>query len=96
MTFLVLWELDGSNVTADLLRAAARMPDYAGKVKKQGKLVARYHVVGSRGGAWIYDVASNEELEQLLAMSPVYNHARYEVIALADMETPAEILKPEA
>jgi hypothetical protein len=39
-------------------------------------------------------VTSNEELERLLAMSPVYNVSHYEVLPLADMETPADVLRP--
>lgn len=49
------------------------------------KLECRYHVVGSHGGAWIYNVASNGELDRLLAMSPV---ATYQVLALAEMNDP--------
>ncbi len=40
------------------------------------------------GGAWIYNVTSNEELDRLLAMSPVYNFATYQVLALANMTDP--------
>ena len=39
-------------------------------------------------GAWIYTVTSNEELDRLLAMSPVYNFAIYQVLPLADMTDP--------
>ena len=59
-----------------------------GTAEKQGKVIARYHIPGSHGGAWIYDVASNEELDMLLARSPVFNYSRYEVYPLADMEPP--------
>jgi len=52
---------------------------------------ARYHLIGSHGGAWIYDVASNEELDGLLAQAPVYNVARYEVYPLAEMRGPTPI-----
>ncbi len=45
-------------------------------------------MVGSHGGAWIYKVSSNEELDRLLAMSPVYNFATYQVLALAEMTDP--------
>jgi muconolactone delta-isomerase len=69
------------------------MPEYGRSLSDTGKLHSRYHVVGRHGGAWIYDVDSNEELERLLAASPVYNYARYQVFPLADMETPADILK---
>ncbi len=94
MKFLVLWELTGAGLRPETVQAVMRMPDYAKKVKADKKLLGRYHIVGKHGGAWLYDVASNEELERLLAMAPVYNYARYEVLPLADMETPAEILQP--
>ncbi|UFS70576.1 muconolactone Delta-isomerase family protein [Geomonas sp. RF6] len=94
MKFLVLWELDVALLRAEIIQSVMRMPDYAQKLRDQGKLVARYHVVGKHGGAWIYDVDSNEELERLLAMAPVYNYAHYKVIALAEMDTPADILQP--
>jgi muconolactone delta-isomerase len=95
MKFLILWELEISRLRPEIVNALMKMPEYAGKLRDQGKLVARYHVVGKHGGAWIYEVDSNEELERLLAMSPVYNNARYDVFALADMETPASIMQPK-
>ena len=96
MKFLVMWELDLSRLSMAVVHAIMRMPDYAKQVADQGKLEKRYHVVGKHGGAWIYDVASNEELERLLAMAPVYNYARYAVYPLAEMETPANIVQPNA
>ncbi len=42
-------------------------------------------MVGAHGGAWIYDVASNEELDMLLVRAPVYNFAHYDVYPLAEM-----------
>ncbi|MGC3999348.1 MAG: muconolactone Delta-isomerase family protein [Anaeromyxobacter sp.] len=95
MKFLVLWELDVRPLSAALVQAVLRMPDYAKDVIARRKLDKRYHVVGKHGGAWIYDVDSNEELERLLAAAPVYNYARYEVIPLADMESPAQVLQPD-
>ena len=83
--FLVLWRLELALLSKGVLEAVMRMPEHAEPLEKQGKIVGRYHVVGQHGGAWIYDVASNEELELLLARSPVYNFARYEVFPLADM-----------
>ena len=44
--------------------------------------------MGSHGGACIYKVTSNEELDRLLAMSPVYNFATYQVLPLAEMSDP--------
>jgi hypothetical protein len=73
MKFLVLWHFDLTRLAPEVARAVMQMPDYA---KKLGdKLECRYHVIGSHGGAWIYKVTSNEELDRLLAMSPVYNYA---------------------
>ncbi len=88
MKFLVLWRLELSLLSTEVVRAVARMPDYAEPLMDQGKVAARYHVVGGHGGAWIYDVDSNEELEMLLARSPVYNYATYEVPPLAEMLGP--------
>lgn len=93
MKFLVLWRFEIAGLRAEMIQAIARMPDYAAGLMKQNKLVSRYHIVGRHGGAWIYDVTSNEELERLLAMSPVYNFALYEVLPLAEMETPAGVLQ---
>jgi len=50
-------------------------------------VIARYHVVGAHGGAWIYEVDSHEEFERLLATAPVFNFAAYDVRPLADMST---------
>ena len=96
MKFLVLWRFEIAGLRAEMVQAIARMPDYAAGLIKQEKLVSRYHIVGRHGGAWIYDVTSNEELERLLAMSPVYNFAHYEVLPLAEMDTPAGVLRPTA
>ncbi len=94
MKFLVLWELDVPRMSPALVQAVLRMPDYAKDIIAKGKLFKRYHVVGKHGGAWIYDVASNEEMERSLAAAPVYNYARFDVYPLADMETPAQVLQP--
>ena len=94
MKFLILWELDLARLRAEAVQAVLRMPEYAATLRQEGKLVARYHVIGRHGGAWIYDVASNEELDRLLARAPVYNFARYEVLALAEMDTPATVVHP--
>ncbi len=94
MKFLVLWEFELAGLRPEVIPAIARMPEYGAALTKQGKLAARYHLVGKHGGAWIYDVASNEELERLLAMAPVYNFAHYQVLPLAEMDNPATILSP--
>ncbi len=85
MKFLVLWRMEISRLTADMMKAVLTMPDYAKPLEEQGKVIGRYHVVGSHGGAWIYNVESNDELEMLLAQSPVYNFAHFQVMPLADM-----------
>ena len=86
MKFLVLWRIELSLVSAEMARAIGRMPTYGERLEGLGKVLARYHVVGSHGGAWIYDVDSHEEFERLLGQAPVFNYATYEVHALADMD----------
>ncbi|MDQ3680056.1 MAG: hypothetical protein M3378_05840 [Actinomycetota bacterium] len=85
MKFLVIWRIELTRLSSEMMRAILTMPDYATPLEEQGKVIGRYHIVGSHGGAWIYQVESNEELEMLLARSPVYNFSRYEVYPLADM-----------
>jgi muconolactone delta-isomerase len=95
--FLVLWRLELGRATAGVIQAVLRQQDYGARLLAEGKLEARYHLVGGHGGAWIYNVESNEELDRLLAQAPVYNMASYEVHALAEMVTPSLIgeLPPE-
>jgi muconolactone D-isomerase len=93
--FLVLWKLQMSRANADMVRAVLRQQDYGTRLLESGKLEARYHLVGGHGGAWIYNVDSNEELDNLLAQAPVYNMAGYEVHALAEMRAPTLIGEPQ-
>ena len=86
--FLVLWKLELGRATTGVISAVLRQQDYGARLLAEGKLEARYHLVGGHGGAWIYDVESNEELDRLLAQAPVYNIASYQVHALAEMVTP--------
>ena len=83
--FLVIWHLEPSRLGSESVQAILAMPEYAGKLTEQGKLEKRYHIVGSHGGAWIYDVADNDELDRLLAISPVYNFSQYTIYPLAEM-----------
>ena len=69
MKFLVLWHLDVARLTPDVIKAIMKQTGYGKKLEQQGKLEWRYHVVGRHGGAWIYKVASNEELDLLPAMA---------------------------
>ena len=86
--FLVIWSLEPARLGNEAVKAVFSMPEYAARLHKEGKLERRYHIVGRHGGAWIYSVDSNEELERLLAMSPVYNLASYDVYPLAEMTDP--------
>jgi len=85
MKFLVLWKLDLSLLSPHVAAAVARMAAYARPLERSGQVAARYHIVGAHGGAWVYDVASNAELERLIALMPVYNFAHYTIYPLADM-----------
>jgi muconolactone delta-isomerase len=87
MKFLVIWKLEISRLSTDMMKTVMRVADHAKPLEEQGKIIGRYHIVGSHGGAWIYDVESNDELEMLLARSPVYNFSTYQVLPLADMSS---------
>jgi muconolactone delta-isomerase len=50
--------------------------------------------VGYHGGAWIFNVESNDELEMLLARAPVYNFSHFDVYPLADMSS-LPVVPPE-
>ncbi|MDP9453065.1 MAG: hypothetical protein M3P97_06700 [Actinomycetota bacterium] len=95
MKFLVLWQIELSRLSGEVLKAVMSMPEHAKPLEEQGKILGRYHVVGAHGGAWIYQVDSNEELEMLLVRSPVYNVSNYQVFPLADMSN-FPVSTPEA
>jgi muconolactone delta-isomerase len=86
MKFLVMWQIELGLLSRQMAAAVARMPGYGAPLERAGKVIARYHVVGAHGGAWIYEVDSHEELERLLGLAPVYNFARYTIYPLADMD----------
>lgn len=85
MKFLVLWRMELSLLSREMAQAVARMGAYGTKLEAEGKVLARYHVVGAHGGAWIYQVDSHEEFERVLARAPIFNFARYDIYPLADM-----------
>jgi muconolactone delta-isomerase len=72
----------------EVAKMLADLRGYAKQLQGENKLERYYHVVGKHGGAWIFDVNSNEELEILLAKMPVYNFAAYEIYLLSEMKTP--------
>lgn len=83
--FLVLWTLDVSRLGTEAVKAVLSMPEYAEKMLKSKKVEKRYHLVGQRGGAWIYDVESNEDLDKCLVQAPIYNFANFTIYPLAEM-----------
>jgi muconolactone delta-isomerase len=85
MKFLVLWRMELSLLSREMAQAVGGMAAYGAALERDGKVLDRWHVVGAHGGAWIYEVESHEEFERLLARAPVFNFARYDVYALADM-----------
>jgi len=93
MKYLVIWSLEVSRLTPEMIKAVMEQPDYGKKLQADGKLECRYHIVGSHGGAWIYSVKSNEELDMLLAAAPVYNFAKYKVLPLAEMSDADTVLQ---
>jgi muconolactone delta-isomerase len=89
--FLVLWRLELSRISPETMKTVVRQQDYGARLETAGKIQGRYHLIGSHGGAWIYDVESNDELDTLLAQAPVYNIASYDVFPLAEMRGPTPI-----
>ena len=89
--FLVLWRLELSRATPETMQTILRQQDYGARLEADGTVTARYHLVGAHGGAWIYEVDSNEELDALLAQAPVYNLADYQIHPLAEMRGPTPI-----
>lgn len=89
--FLVLWSLEPALLGAAAVKSVFAMPEYATRLMSEGKLEKRYHLIGKHGGAWIYDVVDNNELDRCLALAPVYNFARYEIHALAEMKDPKPV-----
>lgn len=94
--FLVLWRLELNRLSPEAIKTILRQQDYGARLEQHGKVLFRYHLIGSHGGAWIYDVESNEELDILLAQAPVYNLASYEVHPLADMPSAGLFGQPPA
>ncbi|MCU1655442.1 MAG: hypothetical protein JWO57_98 [Pseudonocardiales bacterium] len=88
MKFLVLWRIELSLLSREMAQAVGKMADYGAELEASGNVALRYHVVGAHGGAWIYEVDSHEQFERLLARSPVFNFAHYDVYPLAEMGTP--------
>ena len=95
MKFLVLWSLEIKLLSSEMVKAVLRQQDHSKKLEAEGKLEKRYHIVGRHGGAWIYNVSSNEELDRLLASSPVFNFAHYEVYPLAEMSDQTSVVQPQ-
>lgn len=89
--FLVLWKLELSRLSPKTMQTVLQQQEYGARLETNGKVQARYHLIGAHGGAWIYDVDSNEELDALLAQAPVYNVASYEVLPLAEMRGPTPL-----
>lgn len=85
MKFLVIWSFRLAAITPDIIKSIFALREYAKDLKGKGKLDAYYHIVGKHGGAWIFDVVSNDELENLIASMPVYNHVEYEIYPLTEM-----------
>ena len=90
MKFLVLWSFQAEIRVGlpEVAKMISNLQDYAKELEGEKKLESYYHIVGRHGGAWIFDVKSNEELEILIAKMPVYNFAKYEIHPLSEMKAP--------
>lgn len=50
MKFLVVWKMEISRLSTEMMKTVLRMPDYAKPLEESGKVVNRYHIVGYHGG----------------------------------------------
>ncbi len=86
MKFLVIWYFRLIDINPAIIKSLFDLRAYAKDLKKQGKLESYYHIVGKHGGAWIFDVVSNDELDRLIAGMPVYNYVEYNIYPLTEMK----------
>jgi muconolactone delta-isomerase len=86
MKFLVIWYFRLTDINPAIIKGLFDLRAYAKDLKKQGKLELYYHIVGKHGGAWIFDVESNDELDRLIAGMPVYNYVEYNIYPLTEMK----------
>lgn len=61
--------------------------------QKQGQILAQGDFAGGKGGCYIYDVESNEELHKLLSQLPTFTFLDWEVIPLLSREQNLELVK---
>ena len=61
--------------------------------QKQGKILAQGDYAGGKGGVYIYDVESNEELHSLICRIPSIAFLEWEVKPLLSPEDNLEMIK---
>ena len=95
MKFLVKWCLNP--MPPEMMKAAldiipAEM-EYQKALEEKGKQLASYTFAGRDEGIGIFDVESNEELNEILAKSPSSLKVSYEAIPLVDFEYSLKVWK---
>ena len=88
MKFLVLWHLEVSRISPQMMAAVMDQSKYGKKLEAEGKLECRYHVVGSHGGAWIYNVSPMKSWIVCSRCRRFSIFRRYQVLPLAEMPDP--------
>lgn len=94
MKFLVLWSLETGLLSAEMVMAVLNQQEYTQQLQDEGKLPQRFHIPKWLGGACVYDVSSDEELDRLLLSSPVFNFANHYVYPLAEMDKLTMLIRP--
>ncbi|GAB2507731.1 Muconolactone Delta-isomerase [Corynebacterium atrinae] len=61
----------------------AREKEYSGNLQAKGTMKGIWRVVGKYSNYSIYDVASNDELQEVLSGFPMYKYMNIEVTPLA-------------
>ena len=96
MKYLVTMELIGTPPVASPQQAVQFMEQMVipetetmMKLEAERKILAGGHMVGRRGGAFIMETASNEELNRLLMSLPLWHLCKVEVTPLGSFEDQA-------
>lgn len=61
----------------------AREQEYSGNLQEKGTMKGIWRVVGEYSNYSIYDVADNDELQQVLSSFPMYKYMKIKVTPLA-------------
>ena len=95
MLFLVKGELKGTYPLPpeQFLEMVAKDLQTAATHEKEGKILAQGAFAAGKGGYYIYDVESNEELHILISQMGLFPFCEWEIVPLVSNETAMESIQ---